>query len=584
MIKIPLYPGPKYQIIAEVNGGGGGGGTYPGGYTAPIDYTGLTYTPPEPTGVADPTPEPIPAPTESITGEPEPVIQVPPSPAPGTFTAAAPVATEPGEIAGEPIVRGDPESPTLGSLYPVQPGTEAAQAAPAVTATEAGVTEAEAAQAGAYGATAEQAAAGVVEGGPTEMSAAQQLADITAQDSPLMARARQQGLQTAARRGLLNSTISAQAAMGQMVDKALPLAQQDAATALQLAQSAADRETQVSALNAQLGTDVSKFNAAQLNEAERLNAQMQTAISQGNAEAYNRAQMQLADLQTRADLTHADQQFRASSQYANERNQMTMQTQQAISELNKQFLAGSQAIDLAQIQGQYNALIAQNESAARIFDSYLSGMASIMANKDIDPARVAQYVQTQLRQVEGSLQFIQDLNNFDLGEFTITDQGGYTPGGAGGGGGGGGGTGGGGGGPRCFEAGTCFRMADGSLKKIEDIKAKDEMELGGRVYFAVSGDGTQETWFDADGIHVTGSHAIKKDGVWMRVRDAGFEQIETRDTFYTLINENHRMVAENGQVFADYDEVDLRETGWEQYSIDTLNGQADEKFRGDQAA
>jgi hypothetical protein len=373
--------------------------------------------------------------------------------------------------------------------------------------------------------------------------------------------------------------------MGAMVDKALPLAQQDAATATALAQSAADRETQVSALNAQLGTDVSKFNAQQLNEAERLNAQMQTAVSQGNAEAYNRAQQQLADLQTRADLTHADQTFRASTQYANERNQMTMQTQQAISDLNKQFLAGSQAIDLAQIQGQYNNLIAQNESAARIFDSYLSGMASIMANKDIDPARVAQYVQTQLQQMEGALQFMQDLNNFNLGDFSW-GSGGYNPGGTGTSGGGGGGTGGGGtgGGGTCFDVGTCFRMADGTIKKIENIKPKDEMALGGRVKFAFTGDGDQETWFDVDGITVSGSHAMNKDGVWMRVRDAGYEQVDSIDMFYTLINENHRMVAENGQVFLDYDEIDLEESGWEQFVIDRLNGETDEKFQGEQAA
>jgi len=554
--------------------GGDAGLTY---IPSTYDYGGMAMIDDPTVGISDPNPEAIGSPTE-----PPPVIQVPPSPPTGTLM---PPPTEPGEIAGEPIVRGDPNAPALGSLYPVQPETEAAQAAPAVTATEAGVTEAEAATADAYGAGAQQAEAGVVEGGPTEMSAAQQMADITAQDSPLMARARQQGLQTAARRGLLNSTISAQAAMGSMVDKALPLAQQDAATATQLAQSAADRETQVSGLNAQLGTDVSKFNAQQLNEAEKINAQMQTAVSQGNAQAYNAAQQQLADLQTRADLTHADQTFRASTQYANERNQMTMQTQQAISDLNKQFLAGSQAIDLAQIQGQYNNLIAQNEGAARIFDSYLSGMASIMANKDIDPARVAQYVQTQLGQMEGALQFLQDLNNFNLGDFSW-GSGGYNPGGTGTGGGGGGtdGGGGGGGGPTCFEAGTCFRMADGSVKKIEDIKSADEMERGGRVFFAISGDGTQETWFDADGIHVTGSHAIKKDGIWMRVRDAGFEQIETIDTFYTLINENHRMVAENGQVFADYDEVDLDGTGWSEYAIDKLNGKTDKPFRGELAA
>ena len=332
---------------------------------------------------------------------------------------------------------GDPDAPTLGELAPGMPETERAEAAPGVTATEAGVTEATAAEVGTPGvAEADQATAGQVEGGPTEMSAAQQLADITAQDSPLMARARQQGLQQAGKRGLLNSTIAAQAAMGTMVDKALPLAQQDAATALQIAQQNADRQTQIEGLNAQLGTDVSKFNADQLNRAEQLAAQLETAVSQGNAEAYNAAQRQLADLQTRADLTHADQQFRASSQYATERNQMAMDLNRQITELNKQYMAGQTAIDVQQIVGQYGNLASQNESAARIFDSYLSGLTNIMANKDIDPSRATQYVNQMLSQMQGSLQFIQDINNLDLDEFRFTP-GGRPPGGGGGGGGGG---------------------------------------------------------------------------------------------------------------------------------------------------
>jgi len=338
--------------------------------------------------------------------------------APGTVSSApAPQITP--AIGDEPIIRGEPTSPALSSLYPTAaPPTTAAVAPDEVQATMAGVQDATAATAvAAPGATAQQAVAGQVVGGPTEMSAAQQMADITAQDSPLMARARQQGLQTAARRGLLGSTIAAQQAMGAMVDRAMPLAQQDAATAVRLASEAADRETAVSSLNAQLGTDVSKFNDEQLQEAAMLNAQMQTAVSQGNAQAYNAAQQQFADLQTRAALTNADQQFRASSQYATERNNMVAQMSAQIQELNKQFLAGSQAIDLAQIQGQYQTLISKNESAARVFDSYLSGMANIMANKDISPSRVAQYVETQSAQLKGALSFIQNMDNTDLSTY-----------------------------------------------------------------------------------------------------------------------------------------------------------------------
>ena len=110
-------------------------------------------------------------------------------------------------IGYQPIIRGEPTSPALQTLYPAGvPPTEAAEAAPAVQATGAQTLFADAAQvAGTPGATAQQAQAGQVVGGPTEMSAAQQMADITAQDSPLMRQARQQGLQTAARRGLLGS-------------------------------------------------------------------------------------------------------------------------------------------------------------------------------------------------------------------------------------------------------------------------------------------------------------------------------------------------------------------------------------------
>jgi len=180
---------------------------------------------------------------------------------------------------------------------------------------------------------------------------------------------------------------------------------------------------------------------------------------------------------------------------------------------------------------------------------------------------------------------MQDLNNFNLGDFSW-GSGGYTPGGtgtSGGGGGGTGGTGGGGGGPACFELGTCFRMADGSLKKIEDIKPRDEMELGGNVYVTRVGDASEETWYDVDGVHVTGSHGMYKDDEWIRVRDAGYEEIDHIDTFYTLNNDNHRMVAENGQVFLDYDEIDmdLEESGWEDYIIEKLNGRVEGRFEGD---
>jgi len=57
--------------------------------------------------------------------------------------------------------------------------------------------------------------------------------NILAKDSPLMQRAGTQGKQYAGSRGLLDSSIGAEASMGAMIDRAMPMAQQDAGTYFQ---------------------------------------------------------------------------------------------------------------------------------------------------------------------------------------------------------------------------------------------------------------------------------------------------------------------------------------------------------------
>lgn len=65
-------------------------------------------------------------------------------------------------------------------------------------------------------------------GKPVEDSVVKHLDGILAKDSPLMERARTRGFQIANSRGLLNSSIAAGAAMGEMIDRATPIAQQEA--------------------------------------------------------------------------------------------------------------------------------------------------------------------------------------------------------------------------------------------------------------------------------------------------------------------------------------------------------------------
>lgn len=65
-------------------------------------------------------------------------------------------------------------------------------------------------------------------GKPVEDSVVKHLDGILAKDSPLMDRAQTRGFQIANSRGLLNSSIAAGAAMGEMIDRATPIAQQEA--------------------------------------------------------------------------------------------------------------------------------------------------------------------------------------------------------------------------------------------------------------------------------------------------------------------------------------------------------------------
>lgn len=407
--------------------------------------------------------EPVDFEIDPATGEP--VYTQPP---PTTTTPPPTTTTPPPEGGGNGGLLSDAQdavefeegadAPSVQDLYSEVVPTAVADVPEGVTATEAATQDAVAGVADVTG-TAEAATGEAVDalaegydpesiavGG--EMTVAGQLEDITSADAPLMRLARQQGMLSAARRGLQNSSIAAGAAQAETVRQALPIAQQDAATYFQAARdnmAAANRaaefgasaeniaelqnaaeQNRITALTMSLGTDVSKFNADQLNEAERINAQMQTAVSQGNADAYNKAQQQLAQLQTEADLTSAEQNFRSSLQAVDATNRMNQQVLQQNSALNAQYLAGTQARDLATIQGQYQQLISTNETAAQLFNSYFTGISDIMANKDISPERVAQYIQVQQQMLESSLKFMSELNTLNLGDISLP--GAYSPG------------------------------------------------------------------------------------------------------------------------------------------------------------
>lgn len=76
---------------------------------------------------------------------------------------------------------------------------------------------------------------------PKSASVADNVAKITSQDSPLMQQAKTQGLQTANRRGLLNSSIAVGAAQNAVIQAATPIASQDASIAANSYEAGQDR-------------------------------------------------------------------------------------------------------------------------------------------------------------------------------------------------------------------------------------------------------------------------------------------------------------------------------------------------------
>lgn len=297
-------------------------------------------------------------------------------------------------------------APPLTDLYVQNPGTVAPVATPRAAAPSLPVIErATAASPSASSATATGYKATTQEVKPTDLASAQ-LNTITSQESPLMKRARQEGIMTAARRGLQNSSISAGAAQGAMVDRAAPIAQQNAQHLLTQAitnQEATNRAAEVSTGRQ---TDVSVANMQSANQMAAIAAQLATAVSQGNAETANNMRMQMAQLQTQVGMQDAELAQQISLATAQAENTARLQIVQSNSELNRQYLAGTQSVDLATIEANNRLIISTNETAGNIYTSGIDAIAQVQSNPNLDPGRIAQIVSSIQNQIDAGLRFV----------------------------------------------------------------------------------------------------------------------------------------------------------------------------------
>lgn len=322
--------------------------------------------------------------------------------------------------------------PPLGSLTPQNPGVATYDPVSSSSKTGSGsadqasasgiglLTQAQASDVGTTNdATAASAGplAGITNGqfDPNDATnSASQLDAITNQNSPYIQLAEQQGLLTAASRGLENSSLAAGSAQAAATAAAAPFATQnaseastgklqDAQLATQASQSNAAAKNAALMQNSQLNTQASEFNSSQDTAAKELAAQLGTSVSQSNAQ-----------LNTSNNEFNAQQQQAAKAANAAATNSMAAQTAALTEDMNKQDLSGTQAQRLAQIQADSNNLIATNQSASSMYSSYMSSLASTLANKDISPQRAADTMTAMQSMLKSGLSIIDQLNGMSL--------------------------------------------------------------------------------------------------------------------------------------------------------------------------
>lgn len=199
---------------------------------------------------------------------------------------------------------------------------------------------------------------------PTAMTGQQQLAGILNKGGALMQQAATAGNQSAASRGLLNSSMGVQAAQGAMIDRAAPIAQNDAAAINQMASQNASTVNQAITGNADRANRGQEFNATTSNDFNKFNTTNKNAAAQWNAGQQNEATLKALDINSRENL--------------------------------------------ANIEASYKQLMQVNSSAENMYNQVMKNISDIQGNPDV--ADKGSAINSQLAWMRSGMQMLQNLN------------------------------------------------------------------------------------------------------------------------------------------------------------------------------
>jgi uncharacterized protein YacL (UPF0231 family) len=208
----------------------------------------------------------------------------------------------------------------------------------------------------------------------------------------MMRQARQEGMLAAAKRGLGNSSIAAGSSQAAATKAALPLAQQNAANEQQQAlanQAAANRATEVSTLEQ---NKMEALNTAEANKLAGLDATEQNKMIQ----------------------QYDEQAFKAAVTDATETNKAAMQKFSGDQEIMQTWMSGEISKNLAHLNGQYQQVITQNQTAAQMYGNTLDALAQMWADPEIPMKQKNAFATSAMNFLEGGLKVTASITNMDF--------------------------------------------------------------------------------------------------------------------------------------------------------------------------
>lgn len=223
-----------------------------------------------------------------------------------------------------------------------------------------------------------------------------QIAGIISGNSPLLQRARQQSLEAANARGLINSSMAVESGTAAVIDKALPIAQDDAR-----AFGAASSDNQ------KYQNSADQFNAGESNATSRSNAGLISRAREFTSDAGNRAEIANADAINRAALQTNQQQASVSQFNAGQENDASrfnagQTNDMARAQLDIQFRAAtanadnSTRIALSQFEQQSASQRQSSTVASDVYRQFQSSATNIMLDDRLDgPTKNSMIAQLQ---------------------------------------------------------------------------------------------------------------------------------------------------------------------------------------------